>query len=156
MWLATHGHQEHIIWIWYGFSRAKNVRLWQINLNNQFFKISNFKFYIYGKVLQHENALSHILTFNIFVTKYQSNINVPNVTGWSGHLSFLTSTFPSCECWNCPSFGTHPCTTQNVGHPSMWGTNPWVRGMGTWHFGRVQKIKIFWRGGYPYLNLPLL
>ena len=29
--------------------------------------------------------------------------------------------------------GTRSCTIQNVGHPSMRCTGPWVRGMGTWH-----------------------
>jgi hypothetical protein len=66
-------------------------------------KITNFSkchflnIYIHGKVLQHENALSHILTFNMFCKKYQSNINVPKVTDRSGHWSFLTDTCPSCD-----------------------------------------------------------
>lgn len=32
-----------------------------------------------------------------------------------------------------PSFGTRPCITYNVRHPSMLGTGPWGREMGTWH-----------------------
>ena len=67
-------------------------------------KITNFStyhvlnLYINRKVLQHENAFSHILTFNICYEKYQSNINVLKVTGRSDHRSFLTGTCPSCDC----------------------------------------------------------
>jgi hypothetical protein len=135
MWLAIHGHQKHIIWSWYGFSRAKKCKTMSNNL--KITNVSKYHFknlYIHGKVLQHENALSRILTSNwFFVKKINQTFNIPRVTGWSGHLSFLTSTCPSSDREDRLSVDTCPCTTQNVGHPPMWGTGPWVRGMGTWH-----------------------
>ena len=54
---------------------SKDLKI--INFSKYHFK----NLYIHIKVLQHENALSHILIFNIFVKKNQSNINVLKVTG---------------------------------------------------------------------------
>ena len=58
------------------FCEQKNDNYVKKIQNRQFFKVSFFKFLHPGMVLQHENALFHILTLNIFSKKYQSNINV--------------------------------------------------------------------------------
>jgi hypothetical protein len=56
------------------------------------------------------------------------------------------------------TFGTRSCTTQNVGHPFMCGTGPWMRGMGTWHHPFFTGPPIYFnkiRSGPVHETLPL-